>query len=70
MVSVVINSILKLKCRAILPSSFWPRLNEEYLEIVNKAVNKKQTIKQKPTDVTTLTTYQCNQDFHKAMYSK
>ena len=37
----VINSTLKLKCLAILPSSFWPRLNEEYLEIANKAVNKK-----------------------------
>ena len=45
--SVVIDSTMKLKRLAILPSDFWPRLNEEYLEIVNQAVYKKQTNKQK-----------------------
>lgn len=68
-ISVVTDSALKLKCLAIQPSSFWPRLNEEYLEIVSQAVNKKQTNK-KPTDVTTFATYQCNQNFRKATYAK
>lgn len=67
--SVVTDSTLKLKCLAILPWSFWPRLNEEYLEIVSQAVKKKQTNK-KPTDVTTFTTYQCNHNFRKATSAK
>lgn len=45
--SVVTDSTMKLKCLATLRSDFWPRLNEEYLEIVNQTVYKKQTNKQK-----------------------
>lgn len=53
---------MRWKRLAILPSSFWPELTEEYLEISGEAVIRKQT-KKKPADLPTLTTYQMPSGF-------
>lgn len=51
-------------CKRNVCYTYWPRLNEECLEIFNK----KQP--QKPTDVTTFTAYQYTQNIHETIYSK